>query len=124
MTAQQDNLEPLPEFDKMVCCSFIFEPGVYDADFHALDDDIARFARSLPGFVRVENWQSAGGRFRNSMYFFTDQNAVRELAAYPRHREAKEQHSRWYLGYRVDVFELRGNYGGGSLGGQDRTDVT
>ena len=42
----------------MICCQFIFKPGVYDDDFHRLDQEIEAFARALPGFVRVEIWNA------------------------------------------------------------------
>ena len=43
----------------MICCQFIFKPGTYDDDFHHLDQEIDAYARSLPGFVRVEKWLAA-----------------------------------------------------------------
>jgi hypothetical protein len=42
----------------VICCQFIFKPGTYDDDFHRLDDAIDDYARSLPGFDRVEKWLS------------------------------------------------------------------
>ncbi len=95
----------------MICCSFVFEPGTYDAEFHELNDAIDAFASSLPGFVRVDSWRSADGAKRNSMYFFADYSAVKELANFPKHLNAKSQVDRWYIDYRVDVFELKTSYG-------------
>lgn len=95
----------------MICCSFIFEPGDYDDRFHALDGDIDQFARSLPGFVKTERWESTGGRFINAMYFFEDQESVVQLASYPRHRIAKDEYAKWYRSYRVDVMEVSTSYG-------------
>ncbi len=43
----------------MICCQFVFRPGTYDEDFHRLDGQIDEYARSLPGFVRVETWTAA-----------------------------------------------------------------
>jgi len=94
----------------MICCSFIFEPGEYDAEFHKLDQDIDRFATALPGFVKREGWLSADGVFTNAMYFFTDHESVAQLAAYPQHQTAKENYSRWYRSYRVDVMEVSASY--------------
>ena len=95
----------------MMCCSFIFEPGVYDAEFHELDQDIERFARGLPGFIKAERWQSADGRFVNAAYFFRDRDAVASLASYPQHLTAKANYAKWYRSYRVDVMEVTGSYG-------------
>lgn len=95
----------------MICCSFVFEPGTYDDEFHRLDGLIDDFARSLDGFVRVDRWFSDDQRFQNSMYFFTDYRAVKELANFPQHLEAKSQVNRWYRSFRVDVFEQKTSYG-------------
>lgn len=95
----------------MICCSFIFTPGEYDDDFHALDQQIGDFAFALEGFNRVEKWQSADGKTRNVMYFFEDQQSVAKLARFPEHLVAKERFAEWYLGYRVDIFELKASYG-------------
>lgn len=99
----------------MICCSFVFKPGVYDADFHRLDSDIAAFARSLPGFVKVENWQSADGKLVNANYFFEDRQSLGALARYPTHREAKSQVDRWYEGYKIVVSEVTATYGDGRI---------
>lgn len=95
----------------VICCSFIFKPGVYDDDFHRLDTQIDGFARSLPGFVDVQTWHSEDGTTVNAMYFFRDMEAVRQLATYPQHREAKGQVQRWYDAYRVVISEVTASYG-------------
>lgn len=105
----------------MICCSFIFEPGEYDAEFHELDSKIETFARALPGFIKTERWQSADRRFVNAMYFFRDREAVASLASYPEHLKAKEHYAKWYRSYRVDVMEVTGSYGSKpepAIGGQ------
>ena len=67
----------------MICCSFIFKPGTYDDEFRLLDGVIEHYARSLPGFVKVENWRSVDGTDSNAMYFFTDMDAVDSSLASP-----------------------------------------
>ena len=42
----------------MIACQFIFQPGVYDDEFTALDDSIDAFAKALPGFVGVDKWRA------------------------------------------------------------------
>ena len=95
----------------MICAQFIFRPGTYDDDFHRLDEQIDTFARSLPGFVRVETWHSAEGDVINAMYYFEDQKSVAQLARFPQHREAKGQVQRWYDGYRIVISQVRATYG-------------
>lgn len=99
----------------MICAQFIFRPGTYDDDFHRLDGEIDAFARSLPGFVRVENFVSADGTVTNAVYYFTDQESLTELAKFPKHLEAKGQVNRWYDGYRIVVSEITATYGDGGL---------
>ena len=73
----------------MICCQFIFKPGTYDDDFHRLDGQIDEFARSLPGFVRVELWHAPEGGVVNAMYYFADQQSVGALGRFAQHREAR-----------------------------------
>ena len=95
----------------MICCQFIFRPGTYDDDFHRLDREIEEFARSLPGFVRVETWTAPAEGMVNAIYYFTDTASVSRLARFPRHLEAKDQVHRWYDGYRIVVSEVTSTYG-------------
>jgi hypothetical protein len=95
----------------MYCCSFIFKPGEYDDDFNRLDNAIDIYCKSLAEFSHVELWQSADGKEKNAMYFFKSQEAIDKLANLKAHLKAKEDVDRWYLDYRVDVFELIRSYG-------------
>ena len=99
----------------MICAQFVFQPGTYDDDFHRLDGEIEAYARSLPGFDHVETWQSADGTQQNAIYYFTDREALAQLARFPQHREAKGQVARWYDGYRIIVSEVTATYGDGRL---------
>lgn len=101
----------------MICCQFIFKPGVYDDDFHRLDGQIDQFARSLPGFEKVENWRSPDGQVVNAVYYFADRESVAQLARFPQHVEARNQVHRWYDGYRIVVSEVTASYGDGRLPG-------
>lgn len=98
----------------MYCCSFIFKPGEYDDDFNRLDNAIDVYCKSLAEFSHVELWQSADGKEKNAMYFFKSQEAIDKLANLKAHLKAKEDVDRWYLDYRVDVFELIRSYGKGN----------
>ena len=99
----------------MICAQFIFEPGEYDDEFHRLDGEIEAFARSLPGFVRVETYQSQDGSVVNAVYYFHDRESLTRLARFPQHVEAKGQVARWYDGYRIVVSEVTATYGDGRL---------
>ena len=99
----------------MICVQFIFKPGEYDDEFHRLDGQIDAFARNLPGFDRVESWQSPEGDVINAMYYFTDRESLSQLSRFPLHLEAKGQVQRWYDGYRIVVSEVSATYGDGRL---------
>ena len=95
----------------MICCQFIFQPGIYDDDFHRLDQQIEEFARALPGFLRLEVWNAPQAGTVNAIYYFTDQESVAQLARFPAHLEAKGQVQRWYDGYRIIISEVTATYG-------------
>lgn len=99
----------------MICCQFVFEPGIYDEDFHTLDDKIAEFAKSLPGFISNHTFYSDDKKISNAIYYFEDMEAVKQLARYPEHLSAKEQVNRWYNGYKIVVSEVTNQYGDGKL---------
>jgi hypothetical protein len=112
----------------VICCQFIFKPGTYDDDFYRLDGQIDDYARSLPGFDRVEKWLSPEGDVVNAMYYFADRTSVAMLGRFPQHREAKSDVARWYDGYRIVVSDVRATYGDGRLpapaGASHLTEVT
>ena len=99
----------------MSCCQSIVKPATYDDEFHRLDDQIDLYARSLPGFVTLENWRSTDDKVVNAVYYFTDQKSVALLARFPQHREAKDQVQRWYDGYRIVISDVTATYGDGRL---------
>lgn len=95
----------------MICCQFIFKPAEYDDEFHRLDAQIDKYARSLPGFDRVEVWQSREGDLINAVYYFADGESLAQLARFPQHLEAKSKVNRWYERYRIVVSEVTTTYG-------------
>lgn len=99
----------------MICCQFIFKPAAYDDEFHRLDEQIDRYARSLPGFEKLEKWEAPETGVVNAIYYFTDQKSVALLARFPQHRDAKDQVQRWYDGHRIVISEVTATYGDGRL---------
>ncbi len=99
----------------MILCQFIFKPGTYDDEFYKLDGEIEVYAEALEGYVGVERWVAPEGGVKNSCYYFESMDAVRELAAYPQHRVAKQEQSRWYDGYQIVVSEVTASYGDGRI---------
>ena len=102
----------------MIACQFIFQPGEYDDEFTRLDDSIEAHARSLAGYVGVDRWRDTeNGSVLNYIYYFTDMDAVRELARFQNHLAAKREYARWYQGYQIIVSEVQRVYGDGRLQG-------
>lgn len=99
----------------MINCQFIFEFLGADDDYTRLDNAIDTYATSLEGYIGTEVWYSDDRRLKNASYFFESMDAVRELAAYPQHIEAKAENQRWYGGYQIVVSEVTTSYGNGKL---------
>ncbi len=99
----------------MYSASFIFEPGDYDDEFHALNARIDEVAESLPGFLGSETWLSADGKRRNAVYYWASRESLSAFSRDSRHREAKRQYARWYKGYHVVIAEVQETYGDGGI---------
>ena len=99
----------------MYSAAFIFEPGQYDDEFHRLNDIIDAVAKSLPGFLGVDFWQSTSGSLRNVTYFWSDLETLKTFSSHPVHQEAKRQYARWYQGYHIVVSQVLRSYGDGAI---------
>ena len=95
----------------MIAVQFIFTQATYDDEFYELDNSIAEFAKSLPGHVGVEKWLSEDGTSQNSIYYFTDRDALAQLAGFSDHLTAKSKVDNWYSSYQVVVTEVLASYG-------------
>jgi hypothetical protein len=95
----------------MIAVQFIFTQATYDDEFYQLDNSIAEFAKSLPGHVGVETWLSEDGKSQNSIYYFTNRDALAELAGFSDHLTAKSKVANWYSSYQVVVSEVLASYG-------------
>ncbi|MDH4049252.1 MAG: DUF4188 domain-containing protein [Gammaproteobacteria bacterium] len=95
----------------MYSASFVWEPGDYDAEFHRLNKAIDDVARSLPGFLGVDAWQSADASRKNAIYYWDSLDTLKVFSAHPTHLEAKRQYARWYKGYHIVISEVLRSYG-------------
>lgn len=99
----------------MFSSTFIFAPGEYDAEFHALDASIAEAARAIPGYLGEESWEDpARGRICN-VYYWASMEALQALMQHPAHLRAKQAQARWLKGYQVLVAQVLASYGDGGL---------
>lgn len=99
----------------MFAVQFIFQPGTYDDEFYALDDSIENYVANIPGFLGVEKWVKADSDIKNSVYYFETKEALKDLARFGDHREAKGKVRQWYDGYQVVVTEVVAAYGDGNI---------
>ena len=95
----------------MIAVQFIFTQSHDDEEFQALDSAIAAYATSLPGHLGVDTWVSRDQSSQNSIYYFSDREALADLAAFPDHLRAKANVERWYSRYQVVVTEVLASYG-------------
>jgi len=91
----------------MYSSTFIFAPKLFDAEFHRLDDEIARTARAIPGFLGEEAWHNEDTGLHSEVYYWESRKAVDELMALP--------HDRWLDTYKVVIAEVTSVYGDDSL---------
>ncbi len=99
----------------MYTATFIFDAGEYDEEFYQLDEQIAEIARSIPGYLGEESWESkASGRISN-VYYWEDMAALQQLIKHPKHIEAKTKQAKWLKGYQVVIAEVQRVYGNGAF---------
>ncbi len=101
----------------MYSSTFIFGKKQFDARFHALDQEIAEAARSIPGYLGEEAWENPQTGLFANVYYWTSLEARQALMDHPRHREAKQAQAAWLDGFEVIVSQVLRTYGDGKLAG-------
>lgn len=99
----------------MYTATFTFAKGRYDSEFHALDDTIARIARSIPGYIGEESWDNAQTGLISNVYYWESMEALQALMAHPEHIKAKQLQSRWLNGYQIVIAQVTRTYGDGRI---------
>lgn len=99
----------------MYSSTFIFAAGAYDDEFHRLDEAIAAAAKSIPGYLGEESWESQATGLVSNVYYWESLEALQALMKHPRHLEAKAAQAQWLNGYQVIVSEVLRTYGDGKL---------
>lgn len=100
----------------MYSATFTFFKKQYDDDFHRLDQTIADVAKSIPGYLGEEAWESAATGLMSNVYYWESLEALQLLMQHPSHLEAKAAQARWLDGYKVVVSEVLRTYGDLKLG--------
>jgi len=99
----------------MLMASFIFTETNLDAEFFRLDALILQAAKDTEGYLGKENWQTADGAKRNSVYYWEHADALRQFSRHPAHIEAKQHYDKWYGGFHVVISEVTKSYGDGAF---------
>lgn len=95
----------------MISATFIFAAGQFDAEFHALDAEIAAAARLTDGYLGEESWEDRqNGRIAN-VYYWESEAGLQQLMQLPQHLAAKQRQQQWLNGYQVIVSQILRSYG-------------
>jgi heme-degrading monooxygenase HmoA len=95
----------------MYTATFTFAKREYDEQFHALDQQIAEIARSIPGYLGEEAWENAASGLISTVYYWTRLEALQELMQHPTHLEAKQRQAEWINGYHIVIAQVLRSYG-------------
>ena len=95
--------------------TFTFAKRHYDDEFHALDEVIARVARSIPGYLGEEIWENTATGLLCNVYCWESIQALRQLVKHPDHIKAKQQQARWLNGYQIVIAQVIRAYGDGGI---------
>lgn len=99
----------------MYTATFTFAKREFDDEFHALDNVIAEAARSTPGYLGEESWESAATGLVCNVYYWQTLEALQALMQHPSHLAAKQQQQRWLDGYQIVIAEVVRSYGDGGI---------
>jgi len=99
----------------MYTATFTFAKREFDEEFHTVDNEIARIAKSIPGYLGEENWENASTGLISTVYYWTTLEALDALVNHPLHIKAKQRQAQWLNGYQVVVAQVLGAYGEGQI---------
>jgi len=99
----------------MYTATFTFEKREFDDEFHAIDNEIARIAKSTPGYLGEESWTSASTGLVSTVYYWETLDALEALIKHPLHIMAKQRQAQWLNGYKVVIAEVLCSYGDGRI---------
>lgn len=99
----------------MYSATFTFAKGKFDDEFHAIDQEIARIAKCIPGYLGEESWENPSSGLISNVYYWDTLDALRALIEHPTHVEAKRRQAQWLNGYQVVIAEIMRTYGDGGI---------
>ncbi|OYY61186.1 MAG: antibiotic biosynthesis monooxygenase [Burkholderiales bacterium 28-67-8] len=99
----------------MYTSTFTFAAREFNDEFHALDSVIAQAAKSTPGYLGEESWESPSSGLTSTVYYWDALESLQALMTHPAHIAAKQRQQRWLAGYQVVIAEVIGSYGDGGI---------
>ena len=99
----------------MYSSTFIFAKGEWDDEFYKLDEEIAKAARSTPGYLGEESWENQQNGLVSNVYYWESLEALQGLMRHPKHLEAKAKQAAWLNGYHVVIAQVLRTYGDSKL---------
>lgn len=95
----------------MYSSTFTFAPGTFDETFYRLDEEIAVFAKSIPGYLGEESWENKTTGLVSNVYYWETLEALQQLTQHPTHLLAKSQQGKWLDGYQIVISQVLRVYG-------------
>ena len=101
----------------MYSSTFIFAKGQWDDEFYRLDEEIAKAAKSTPGYLGEESWENTSTGLVSNVYYWKSLEALQALMSHPTHLQAKSKQANWLAGYQVVISRVLRTYGDSKLTG-------
>ena len=99
----------------MYSSTFTFAPGPFDDTFHRLDQEIAAYAKSIPGYLGEETWENKATGLVSNIYYWDTLDALQQLTHHPTHLQAKSEQAKWLNGYQIVISQVLRIYGDSKL---------
>jgi heme-degrading monooxygenase HmoA len=99
----------------MYTSTFTFAKRDFDDEFHAIDNEIARIAKSTPGYLGEESWENTSAGLISTVYYWETMEAFEGLVRHPMHLAAKQRQAQWLNGYHVVIAKVISTYGDGGI---------
>lgn len=99
----------------MYSATFIFSEGNFDDEFQRLDQEISAMAKSIPGYLGEEAWESPKNGLVSNVYYWDSIESLQQLMNHPAHLKAKSKQANWLAGYQVVISKVVRIYGDSKL---------
>ena len=99
----------------MYSSTFTFAIKTLTDEFHQLDQEIAAFAKSIPGYLGEEAWENPAAGLFSNVYYWDSMEALQTLMTHPAHQAVKRRQAQWLNGYQVVIAQVLRSHGDGGI---------